>query len=101
MSWLTSGAEVIAIEDGDGVGIAEAAASVGEVTFRSLEGFVSNKTKRKFKAYLKSDPKEGKVGFEFEPRKPRPPAKTAAAKTTPAAGKAARKTPATKRGKGS
>ncbi|MDH5338384.1 MAG: topoisomerase C-terminal repeat-containing protein, partial [Rubrivivax sp.] len=45
-----------------------------------LEGFVSNKTKRKFKAYLKFDPKEGKVGFEFEPRKPRPPAKKAAAK---------------------
>ena len=45
-----------------------------------LEGFVSNRTKRKFKAFLKFDPKEGKVGFEFEPRKPRPPAKKAAAK---------------------
>lgn len=42
MSWLTTGAEVIAIEDSDAVGFAEAAASLGEVTFRSLEGFVSN-----------------------------------------------------------
>lgn len=33
-----------------------------------LDGFVSNKTRRKFKAYLAWDAKEGKVGFEFEPR---------------------------------
>ena len=50
-----------------------------------LDGFVSNKTRRKFKAFLKYDPKEGKVGFEFEPRAPRTaakkvPAKKAAAK---------------------
>lgn len=49
-----------------------------------LEGFVSNKTRRKFKAFLKYDAKEGKVGFEFEPRAPRAakaaPAKKAAAK---------------------
>jgi DNA topoisomerase-3 len=49
-----------------------------------LENFVSNKTRRKFKAYLSFDPKEGKVGFEFEPRAPRaakaPAAKKAAAK---------------------
>ena len=42
MSWLTTGAEIIAIEDSDAVGFAEAAASVGEITFRSLEGFVTN-----------------------------------------------------------
>jgi DNA topoisomerase III len=46
-----------------------------------LENFVSNKTRRKFKAFLAWDAKEGKVGFEFEPRKPRAvPAKKAAAK---------------------
>jgi DNA topoisomerase-3 len=33
-----------------------------------LEGFVSNRTRRSFKAYLAYDAKEGKVGFEFEPR---------------------------------
>lgn len=33
-----------------------------------LENFVSNKTRRKFKAYLTYDRKEGKVVFEFEPR---------------------------------
>ena len=47
-----------------------------------LEGFVSNKTRRKFKARLAYDKKEGKVTFEFEPRAPRVPgAKTAAKKT--------------------
>ena len=45
-----------------------------------LENFVSNKTRRKFKARLAYDKKEGKVIFEFEPR---------AAKAVPA--KAARK----------
>jgi len=45
-----------------------------------LENFVSNKTRRKFKAYLAWDAKAGKVGFEFEPRAPRAPAKKAAAK---------------------
>jgi DNA topoisomerase III len=46
-----------------------------------LENFVSNKTRRKFKAYLAYDKKEGKVSFEFEPRAskfpPKPAAKTA------------------------
>jgi DNA topoisomerase-3 len=46
-----------------------------------LEGFVSNKTRRKFKARLAYDKKEGKVTFEFEPRAPRVPA---AAKKTAA-----------------
>jgi DNA topoisomerase-3 len=45
-----------------------------------LENFVSNKTRRKFKAFLVWDRKDGKVGFEFEPRPARPAAKKAAAK---------------------
>ena len=49
---------------------------------RLLEGFVSNRTHRKFKAFLVYDAKEGKVIFEFEPRAERPkaPAKKAAAR---------------------
>ncbi|RZL10755.1 MAG: DNA topoisomerase III [Rubrivivax sp.] len=39
-----------------------------------LENFVSNKTRRKFKAFLSWDAKAGKVNFEFEPRAPRAPA---------------------------
>jgi DNA topoisomerase-3 len=54
-----------------------------------LDGFVSNKTRRKFKAYLAYDNKEGKVSFEFEPRPARPGAKTA--------GAAAAKRPAAKK----
>jgi len=46
-----------------------------------LENFVSNKTRRKFKAFLAFDPKAGKVNFEFEPRAAKAPAKTAARKT--------------------
>ena len=56
-----------------------------------LENFVSNKTRRKFKAFLAYDKKEGKVGFEFEPRPARgakPAAKAPAAKKA-TAGKAA------------
>jgi len=48
-----------------------------------LENFVSNKTRRKFKAFLAYDAKEGRVSFEFEPRAPRvagAPAKAAAKK---------------------
>jgi len=41
-----------------------------------IKGFVSNRTKRKFDAFLTFDPKEGKIGFDFPPR----PAKKAAAK---------------------
>ncbi|HEY8710177.1 MAG TPA: DNA topoisomerase III [Burkholderiaceae bacterium] len=44
-----------------------------------LDGFVSNKTRRKFKARLAYDKKEGKVSFEFEPRAPRVPAAKKAA----------------------
>jgi DNA topoisomerase-3 len=45
-----------------------------------LENFVSNKTRRKFKARLAYDKKEGKVTFEFEPRAAKAPAKKVAAK---------------------
>ena len=46
-----------------------------------LENFGSNKTRRKFKAFLAFDAKAGKVMFEFEPRAAKPAAKTAARKT--------------------
>lgn len=53
-----------------------------------LDGFVSSRTNRKFKAFLvKQD--NGKIGFEFEPRPAKAGAKTAAKK---AAGKTAAKT---------
>ena len=47
-----------------------------------LDGFVSNRTKRTFKAHLTFDPATGKIGFEFEDRPERkfPPKKTAAKK---------------------
>jgi len=45
-----------------------------------LENFVSNKTRRKFKAYLAYDKKEGKVVFEFEPRPAKPAAAAKAAR---------------------
>jgi DNA topoisomerase-3 len=54
-----------------------------------LENFVSNKTRRKFKAYLAFDRKEGKVMFEFEPRPAKPGAKTAAKTAVKAAAQGA------------
>ncbi len=45
-----------------------------------LENFVSNKTRRKFKARLAYDTKEGKVSFEFEPRAAKAPAKKTVAR---------------------
>jgi DNA topoisomerase-3 len=42
-----------------------------------LKGFISNKTRRKFSAFLVRDAKTGKVGFEFEPRKPKAAPKAA------------------------
>lgn len=62
-----------------------------------LDGFVSSRTNRKFKAYL-SVGEDGKVGFEFEPRAAKTPAKktTASSPAKPAAKTAARKTPAKK-----
>ncbi len=73
-----------------------------------LDGFVSNRTKRKFKAHLVWDEKEGKVGFEFAARGDgKAPAGKTAAKTAPraaaktaaksAAKTAAKKAPARKR----
>ncbi|MDP1610103.1 MAG: DNA topoisomerase III [Sulfuritalea sp.] len=77
-----------------------------------LKGFISNKTRRKFSAYLVRDPATGKVGFEFEPRAPKagakPAAKAAEAKPAkpivgaddtakPAVKKAAAKKPAAKK----
>ena len=47
-----------------------------------LDGFVSNRTKRKFKAMMVWDEKEGKVTFEFAPRGDKaPPARKTAFKT--------------------
>jgi DNA topoisomerase III len=45
-----------------------------------LEDFVSQRTRRKFKAFLAWDKDKGKVGFEFAPREPKA-AKKAAKKT--------------------
>ncbi|MFX6035543.1 topoisomerase C-terminal repeat-containing protein, partial [Acinetobacter baumannii] len=56
-----------------------------------LTGFKSSRTGRNFKAYLVKQP-DGKIGFEFEVREPKPGAKTAGAKT--AAGKTAAKSAA-------
>lgn len=56
-----------------------------------LEGFVSSRTNRKFKAFLTKQP-NGKIGFEFEARQAKPGAKKAVAKK--AAGSAAQ-SPAT------
>jgi DNA topoisomerase III len=49
-----------------------------------LEGFISSRTRRKFKAYL-SRGSDGKVSFEFEPRpekKGKAPTKSASRKKT-------------------
>lgn len=42
-----------------------------------IKGFISNKTKRPFDAFLTLDPKTGKIGFEFPPREARPKKKKA------------------------
>ena len=65
-----------------------------------LDKFVSNKTRRTFKAFLAWDPGAGKVNFEFEPRDSKyPPRKTAAKAPAKAPAKkaTARKTPARKK----
>ena len=59
-----------------------------------LTGFVSARTNRKFKAYLVTQ-KDGKTGFEFEPR-PEKPGKTAAKKTAAKTTKTAAKKTAKK-----
>jgi len=53
-----------------------------------LEGFVSSRTNRKFKAYLVKQA-NGKIGFEFEPRPAKAGAKTAGKAASKTAGKAA------------
>ena len=53
-----------------------------------LKGFVSSRTRRKFSAFLVRG-KDGKVGFEFEPRKPKAGAKEGAKESDKAAGDAA------------
>jgi DNA topoisomerase-3 len=61
-----------------------------------LDKFISNRTRRAFKAMLAWNPEEGKVTFEFAPReggKKYPPRKTATTKT-PFGKVAAKKTPA-------
>jgi DNA topoisomerase III len=58
-----------------------------------LDKFISNKTRRAFKAFLTWDTTQAKVVFEFEPRTSKfPPRKTAAGVAKPAAKKAATKT---------
>ena len=51
-----------------------------------LDGFVSNRTGRKFKAFLVKQP-DGKIGFEFAPREPKSSAKKTPAKTRKTASK--------------
>ncbi|NYT75791.1 DNA topoisomerase III [Alcaligenaceae bacterium] len=58
-----------------------------------LDGFVSSRTNRKFKAFLVKQA-AGKIGFEFEPRPAKKAGKTAAKKATKTAGKTATKTAA-------
>ena len=62
-----------------------------------LEKFVSNRTRRNFKAFLAWDAAAGKVNFEFEQRESKyPPRKTAgSASATKTAAAPARKTPTT------
>lgn len=55
-----------------------------------LEGFVSAKTRRKFKAYLVKTP-QGKIGFEFEARAPKVGAKAGTKAGAKGATKAASK----------
>ena len=71
-----------------------------------LPGFVSQRTRRPFKAFLAKG-KDGKVSFEFEPRKPKAPGKGAAVPSEgeevkavavkPASTKAVTKKPAAKK----
>src|SRR5690606_36057383 len=56
-----------------------------------LEGFVSSRTNRKFKAYLAKQ-ETGKIGFEFEPRPEKPGKKTATKTASKTAAKTATKT---------
>ena len=48
-----------------------------------MRGFVSNRTRRKFSAFLVRKP-DGTTGFEFEPRAPKTPKSKAGAPFKPA-----------------
>lgn len=61
-----------------------------------MKGFISQRTKRPFDAYLVFNAKTGKIGFEFPPREKKYPAKKADAKTD---AKAEDKKPAAKTAK--
>jgi DNA topoisomerase-3 len=61
-----------------------------------LKGFVSARTRRKFSAFLVRG-KDGKVGFEFEAKAPKAPAKAAAAKGATEGDAETTKAPAKKR----
>lgn len=68
-----------------------------------IEGFISRKTKRPFSAFLLLDPKTGKLGFEFPPRKKKVAKKKSKAKKTTkktAAKKATSKKTAAKKASG-
>ncbi|MFR4416173.1 MAG: topoisomerase C-terminal repeat-containing protein [Akkermansia sp.] len=64
-----------------------------------MKGFISQRTKRPFDAYLVFNAKTGKIGFEFPPRERKYPAKNAAGKTEGKAEKTGR-TAAKTAGKG-
>ncbi|MEY4976603.1 MAG: topoisomerase 3 [Pseudomonadota bacterium] len=53
-----------------------------------LDKFVSNRTRRNFKAFLSWNAAEGKVGFEFEPREGKPGARARSGPPARAAAKA-------------
>ncbi len=59
-----------------------------------LDKFISNKTRRAFKAFLVWDAKTGKVGFEFEPRAGGKPVRGAAATAGAKTGKTTAQTAA-------
>jgi len=61
-----------------------------------LKGFVSNRTKKKFSAYLVRGA-DGKVGFEFEPRAAKPARSAAKTETKVGAGGTAKKKPVAKK----
>jgi DNA topoisomerase-3 len=64
-----------------------------------LKGFVSNKNKRKFDAYLQLDPNSYKIGFDFPEREPRIPKAAAASAVSPVATKKTASKTASKRAK--
>jgi len=70
---------------------------LGEGRTDLLPGFVSSRTRRKFKAYLVRGA-DGKVGFEFEPRPARPAKAGAGRKAAATAGAAEQATKATAAG---